>query len=208
MLKRFFPKQPNFFKILSELAVIATQAIELFERAVQKPQEMEAVVRKISDLEAKADTLVREGVDTLTKTFITPIEREHLHRLFLLSDEIIDLIYATSERMMMYRLTELTARSVKMISLTDQCVKQFRDMVENLDNMKTPTQLHKTILAIKKTENEIDREMRMGMAELYDSDLGIGRILKERDFILVLERVSDEIERSSQLIESILIDQA
>ncbi len=208
LLNRFFPKQPNFFQSLSDIADLALNAADLFQGILKSPADLETNTSKISEIELKCDQLVRQNIETLAATFITPIERDHLHSLYRMSDEIVDLIYASSERFVIYKITEVTPKTQEMINLTRECVKQFQDMVHNLDEMESPEQLKSVIRDIHKTENEIDKKMRHGMAELYDSNLGVSRILKERDLILVIERISDSIEEAAQLIEAILIDQA
>ena len=208
MLKRFFPKEPNFFKSLAEIADLAMKSAEHFEGMINNPAAFEKNAMAIKEIERHADTLVRHSIETIAQTFITPIEREHLHSLYILSDEVIDLIYATSERFTIYKLNEVSLPTQNMIRMTKSCVLQFQGMLHNLDEMAEPEQLKEFINGIDQLENEIDKTMRISMAELYDSDLGLARIMKERDIILMIERVSDEIQKVANLIEAILIDQA
>jgi len=61
-------------------------------------------------VEQEGDALTHEIMKKLNKTFITPIDREDLHALAASLDDILDLIWAAADRMVISSLPRLRAK--------------------------------------------------------------------------------------------------
>jgi predicted phosphate transport protein (TIGR00153 family) len=206
VMKRFFPKQPDFFKILSKMADLSWQTAQEFEGFLDPKNSSEAVSKKIADIEHEADDYVRDSIGILADTFITPIEREHLHALFVGTDSVIDLYHAASQRYHSYHLKTLSPETTELVKLTTDCSREFQKLIHRLDEIKSPEQIQKIIVDIHKIEKMADRKMRSSLAALYESGADVAQIFKERDMIIVLEKISDQIEDVTRLIETIVLD--
>ena len=68
-----------------------------------------AKCRRITDIEHETDTITHRCVEALHKTFITPIDRDDIHRLITRMDDIMDYVEAAAERIELYELTTMTA---------------------------------------------------------------------------------------------------
>ncbi len=208
VMKRFFPKQPDFFKILSKMADLSWDVSQEFEKFLDPQQSSKDVSAKVADIEHAADDHVRQSIKLLADTFITPIERNDLHALFVATDEVIDLYHAASQRYHSYGLKGMSTGATNLVKLTSNCVREFQELIHRLDEIDSPEQIEKIIVAIHKIEKAADHEMRSSLAALYDSGASVSQIFKERDMILVLERITDQIERVTRLIESVVLDKA
>lgn len=206
VMKRFFPKQPDFFKILSKMADLSWGVAQQFEGFLDPKNSSEAVSAKIADIEHEADALVKDSIGVLADTFITPIEREHLHALFVATDSVIDLYHAASQRFHAYKLKGVSPETAELIKLTTACTHEFQKLIHKLDQIKSPEPIQKLIAEIHKLEKQADRKMRSSLADLYDSGSNVAQIFKERDLIIVLEKISDQIEDVTRLIETIVLD--
>jgi hypothetical protein len=208
VMKRFFPKQPDFFKILSQMADLSWGVAQEFEKFLDSKHSSKDVSDKIADLEHQADDYVRSSIRLLADTFITPIERNDLHALFVATDEVIDLFHAASQRFHSYGMKGMSEGATQLVKLTTECAHEFKELIRRLDEIDSPEQIEKIIAKIHKIEKAADHSMRSSLAALYDSGSNISQILKERDMILILERISDQIERVTRLVESIVLDKA
>jgi uncharacterized protein Yka (UPF0111/DUF47 family) len=206
VMKRFFPKQPDFFKILSKMADLSWKTAEEFEGFLDPKNSPEKVAKAIADIEHEADDYVKDSIGVLADTFITPIEREHLHALFIGTDSVIDLYHAASQRFYAYKLKSVSAETAELMKLTNQCTHEFQKLIHRLDEIKSPEQIQKIITDIHKLEKLADKKMRSSLAALYDSGADVPQIFKERDLIIVLEKITDQMEEVTRLIETIVLD--
>ena len=208
VMKRFFPKQPDFFKILSKMADLSWSVSQEFEKFLDPNQSSKEISEQVAKIEHEADDHVRESIKILGDTFITPIERNDLHALFVATDEVIDLYHAASQRYYSYGLKGMSEGATNLVKLTTTCVREFQELIHRLDEIDSPDQIEVIIRSIHKIEKAADHQMRSSLAALYDSGASVAQIFKERDMILVLERITDQIERVTRLIESIVLDKA
>ena len=206
VMKRFFPKQPDFFKILSQMADLTLKVSQEFEGFLNPSLPPEQVAKSIADLEHEADDYVARSIKVLADTFITPIERDDLHALFVATDSVIDLYHAASQRFHAYRMKTVSAETAEMIRLTHSCVVEFHELILKLKDFKSPEPLEKISAKIHQLEKQADRKMRSSLASLYESNVDVAQIFKERDLIIVLEKISDQIKDVARLIEAIVLE--
>ena len=64
-------------------------------------------IKKIEDIEHKGDDLTHNILEDLDKTFITPIDKEDIHGLTELLDDVIDLINKTSKRFIVFKIIKI-----------------------------------------------------------------------------------------------------
>lgn len=64
--------------------------------------------RVCNNIEHETDVITHRCVEALHKTFITPIDRDSIHRLITKMDDIMDYVEAAAERVVMYELTAMT----------------------------------------------------------------------------------------------------
>jgi uncharacterized protein Yka (UPF0111/DUF47 family) len=206
MLKRFFPKQPNFFEQLSQMASICQKVAKEMEKFANESYDSTATAKVITDLEHDADALFRSSLQLLTDTFITPIEREHLHSLFLTMDDIVDSVHLVSQRVSIYKLPTLTEGTREMIQMSVSCIEHLQQLILKIDSIKEPTELHRLSREINKTASRVTVKMQHALLALYDSGAPMPSILKERDVIFVIQAVTVAAEKVTVVMEEILLD--
>ena len=68
------------------------------------------LIQRIGEIERSADKVTHETVSLLHKTFITPFDRDQIHRLITSMDDILDLIQDAAESMQLYDMQHAAAR--------------------------------------------------------------------------------------------------
>jgi len=63
----------------------------------------------VDEIETAADKITHETVSLLHRTFITPFDRDNIHRLITRMDDVMDYVEAAAERIALYELTVMTA---------------------------------------------------------------------------------------------------
>ena len=97
-LSRLMPREGKFFDLFDQHAqlVVAASAVlaELVRTFTREEGKREERIARILELEHSADRITRETVSLLHRTFVTPLDREDIHRLISAMDDVLDLIQA------------------------------------------------------------------------------------------------------------------
>src|SRR5512133_4406663 len=102
---RFIPRDAKFFDMFAEMSENLTEAARVLTQVLKtNSSDVEAGVRKIKDLEHRGDEMTHAVLKKLNQTFITPFDREDIHRLASSIDDVLDFVNAAAVRMLMYRI--------------------------------------------------------------------------------------------------------
>jgi uncharacterized protein Yka (UPF0111/DUF47 family) len=75
------PRDEGFFTLFNLQAAKMKKAAELLRAMFASPDRLEQFVSEIKTVEHEADTIVRDVGMRLDRSFITPLDREDIHRL-------------------------------------------------------------------------------------------------------------------------------
>jgi uncharacterized protein Yka (UPF0111/DUF47 family) len=70
--------------------------------------DLEHRVHAIESIEKQADKITYAALDLLHKTFITPIDREDIHKLINSMDDILDLMEDAAQTISLYDIKAIT----------------------------------------------------------------------------------------------------
>ena len=102
------PKEYSFFDFFEQHASKCVEGARLLLQLLHNVQSAEALAKEIKDVEHAGDKITHHTIETLHKTFITPIDREEIHQLISVMDDILDYIDAASQRILLYEIAEIT----------------------------------------------------------------------------------------------------
>src|SRR5687767_15297547 len=108
MFGRFLPKETSFFDFFEQHAALTVEGTKEFLSLVTTGANIDAKAKRISDIEHETDVITHRCVEALHKTFITPIDRDDIHRLITRMDDIMDFVEAGAERIALYELATMT----------------------------------------------------------------------------------------------------
>jgi uncharacterized protein Yka (UPF0111/DUF47 family) len=97
-----------------------------------------AKCRRISDIEHETDTITHRCVEALHKTFITPIDRDSIHRLITKMDDIMDYVEAGAERIELYEMTSMTNDARDLADVLHRSSLQVEAAIRGLRTLKDP----------------------------------------------------------------------
>ena len=107
MFGRFLPRETSFFDFFEQHAGLTIEGTKEFLSMVTTGANVATKCRRISDIEHETDTITHRCVEALHKTFITPIDRDSIHRLITRMDDIMDFVEAAAERIALYELPSM-----------------------------------------------------------------------------------------------------
>ncbi|HUR37596.1 MAG TPA: DUF47 family protein [Terriglobales bacterium] len=202
---RFVPRDEKFFKLFSEMTANVSAAAALLSRVLNDNGNVEADVQQLKQIEHKGDEITHEILMKLNKTFVTPLDREDIHRLASSLDDVLDYMYGAGERLVMYdiRATPLAARELAQIIIS-QC--------DGISRAVAQLESHDQVLAhcveVNRLENEADRISRGAIAALFRSDISPIELIKTKELLETLEIATDKAEDVANVLESIVLKSA
>ena len=81
MFGRLLPFEGRFFDLFNALAGEAVQASRELAALMESVDDVERRAFNIESIEKRGDKITRDTIETLHKTFITPLDRDDIHQL-------------------------------------------------------------------------------------------------------------------------------
>ena len=138
----------------------------------------------------------------LSKSFITPIDREDIYDLVATTDKVLDNIEEAADMIMLYRVGEISPFALRQAEVIAKATPLLK---ECMDNLEKPKGLDERIIAVNSLENDGDRIEREAIASLFDGDTQCTDIIKWKAIFETLEAAIDECEHVANVIESIVL---
>jgi predicted phosphate transport protein (TIGR00153 family) len=204
---RFFPKEIDFFEIFDRAALNLTKAATLLVALMENFDNIEQRAKEIYETEQEGDILTHEIMKKLNKTFITPIDREDLHALASSLDDVVDLIWASVDRLSVFKLTEPTKEVIVMSKDLLMTAEVIHKAIHKLKEKNYPY-VQEYCIEINRLENRIDRAFRDALGSLFDKIKDPILIIKWKEIYEHLEDASDKCEDVANVLEAIVLKYA
>ena len=208
MLGRFMPKEENFFELFNQHAALCVQGSQdLYQLMSDLPNGAEHS-RAIQSSEKKADKITHETIDLLHKTFITPLDRDEIHKLITTMDDILDLMEDVAEVINLYDVTQVTAEAVELALICVACCERVSAAVGKLHDMKNAKDILRISTEIDMLESDADRVMRAAISQLFRDENDFKRLMKLKAVYELLETITDKCEDVANILEGIVLENA
>ncbi|MBI1624950.1 MULTISPECIES: DUF47 domain-containing protein [Comamonas] len=209
---KLLPREGNFFEMFNQHADRIVEAAHAFSQLVANyndPHLREKYNADVDNAERAADRITHDVTKLLHKTFITPLDREHIHSLINTMDDVADLIQDSAETMALYDVRHMTEEITRLTDLCVRCCERVRDAVKLLDRLSDPSIVDatsKTCDEIDRLESDADRVMRAAMSKLFREEPDVREVIKLKAIYELLETVTDRCEDVANLIEGIVLE--
>jgi predicted phosphate transport protein (TIGR00153 family) len=208
MFGRLMPTEGKFFELFNQHAELCVKGATEMLALMSNFDDLENRVQAIEILEKQADKVTHATIDMLHKTFITPIDRDDIHKLITRMDDILDLMEDAGQTVLLYDLKEVTPEAKRLAELVLAGVEQVRDAVALLHNMKNSRQILAICEQIDRIESDADHVMRAAMSKLFRDEPDVRNLIKLKAIYELLETVTDRCEDVANIIEGIIVENA
>ncbi len=202
------PREERFFELFKQHAAEIVQGARELVGLMNGFEDLQRRVYNIESAEKRADKITRSAIDLLHKTFITPIEREDIHRLITNMDDILDLIEDAAQSFLMYDIRAVTPEAQRLAELCVACAEKVQAAVGLLHKPDGLSQVLALCEDIDRLESEADHVMRSAMAKLFRDEPDVRQLIKLRAIYELMESVTDRGEDVANIIEGIVIETA
>jgi predicted phosphate transport protein (TIGR00153 family) len=176
---------------------------------MQDYENREPHARAIDEAEHAADRITAETIRLLHKTFITPIDRDHIHQLVNAMDDICDLIQDTTETLTLYDLRYITPECPRLADIAVKCAERVQEVVRLLAKPNDGIDaLTKTCEEIDRLESDADRVLRSAMSRLFREEQDVRELIKLKEIYELLEAITDRCLDVANLAEGISLENA
>jgi len=209
---KLLPREGNFFELFNQHGghmVDASRAFMLMIQNYDDHVQREKLANDVINAERAADRVTHEVNRMLHKTFITPIDREQIHRLIDAMDDIVDLLQDTTETMSLYDVRAMTEEVLRLGDISARCCERVQHAVSLLPKInegEVAEAAIKTCEEIDKLESDADRVMRAAMSKLFREEPDVRELIKLKTIYELLESISDRCEDVANLIEGVVLE--
>lgn len=204
---RFIPRDESFFDLFDDAAKNVLQCTLRLKELLDDFSDLEQKQKEIKRLEHAGDEITHTILERLNTTFLTPIDRDDIHRLATQLDDVIDLMDAAANRMKLYKIDEPTEDSRRLAGVLVECAKLIVEALEELKNSKFDAILRKCV-EIHTQENEGDRIEQHALSALFEDGHSPIDIIKWKDIYEDLEDAIDRSEDVANILEAIVLKNA
>lgn len=208
MFGKLIPRETSFFDFFAQHAALTVEGTSEFLSMVSTGANIESKAQRIKDIEHETDVITHRCVEALHKTFITPIDRDDIHRLITKMDDIMDFVEAAAERIALYELTTMTADVKDLADVLHRSAVHVEVASKHLRNLKDPQTIFKTCVDINRLENEADAILRRAVARLFKEEKDPIMVIKWKEIYESLEAATDRCEDVANIIEGVVLENA
>jgi uncharacterized protein len=199
------PRERAFFDLLERAADGVAEGARELAALVDELPHGEDRWRRIQDLEHAGDDLTHRILALLANTFVTPMDRQDIHRLASWLDDVLDSQEAVSDLLILHAVAEpipqLRQQAEVLVRATEAVVQVMRSLRSYGANGRTWAD-------ITRLEREGDRVYRRGVAALFSGDYRAMDVLKWKDILSEMEQAIDRCEDIADTVESIVLKHA
>lgn len=208
MFGRLMPTEGKFFELFIQHADLCVKGAKEMVGLMSNFDDLENRVHAIESIEKQADKVTYAALDLLHKTFITPIDRDDIHKLITNMDDILDLLEDAGQTISLYDIKAVTPEAKRLAELCLSCAEKVKAAVGLLHSMDNSTQILALCEEIDRFESDADHVMRAAMSKLFRDEPDVRTLIKLKAIYEILETVTDRCEDVANVIEGIIVENA
>jgi hypothetical protein len=207
MFGRLLPKEGRFFDLFNAHSEQIVRAAHELKAVMDDYANRDEHARLVDEAEHAADRITADTIRLLHKTFITPIDRDHIHQLVNAMDDICDLIQDATETLTLYDIHNITPEAARLADISLKCCERVKDIVHQLGekDQKFET-IVKTCEEIDRLESDADRVLRAAVSRLFREEQDVREVIKMKAIYELLEAVTDRCLDVANLAEGISLE--
>lgn len=209
LFSKLMPREGRFFDLFERHADLTLEASTVLAELLRGFDDRAARatrIARIEELEHAADRVTRETVALLHSTFVTPLDRDDIHRLISRMDDVLDLIQDAAEALSLYDIQKLTEESRALAELLRECCVRVQRAVRLLRRADDGPETLRLCHEIDGLESQADRVMRAAISKLFREEQDVRQLIKLETIYQLLESATDQCEDVANLIEGVVLE--
>jgi hypothetical protein len=202
---RLIPRETKFFEIFENMASNVTEGARVLHQILQTFENVEAGVQRIKEIEHRGDDMTHAVMTKLNQTFITPFDREDIHRLASSLDDVLDFVNAAGQRLVLYKIRRAPSPAAELAGLI---VRQSEELTKAVSLLEKNKHVLEHCVEINRLEDEADSVCREAIANLFENEKDPIELIKMKELYEVLEMATDKAEDAANVLEAVVLKSA
>jgi hypothetical protein len=202
---RLIPREQKFFRMFTDVSENLIEGARLLHDMLKNPVDLQSRTKRLQEVEHRGDEMTHNIIRMLNQTFITPFDREDIHRLTSSLDDVLDFVNGAAVRMALYRITAPPPAAADLAALI---VSQSEELSKGVSLLESNKKVLDHCTEVNRLENEADRISRRAIAELFDQEKDPIQLIKIKELYEVLETATDKAEDAANVLEAVVLKSA
>ena len=205
MAFRLIPREARFFDDFVALAEQIQKGAALLEEMLAPDRPIWDKADEIKEVEHKCDFITHEIIQRLHRTFVTPLDREDIHTLARILDDVMDAIDASAAIVRLYQIERVRPDARELARLVAASCEQVVIAMKALERRYGVAE---PAVEINRLENEADRAHQNAVRRLFDEEQNPVTIIKWKEILDFLEAATDRCEDVANVLEGVVVKHA
>jgi predicted phosphate transport protein (TIGR00153 family) len=205
---RLRPKSEVFYRFFAAAGENLIAGANLLAELTGPKADAQSVAERLVDVEHANDDVTHQLLSTLNSTFVTPFDREDIHRLGSSLDDVVDHMEAAGNLVYLYQLSSLPALPREMNAIVDLLVSSAEVTAEAMGRLRGLRDLEPYWIEVNRLENEADKVYRMLLVRLFSGEYDALTVLKLKEVADELEAAADGFEHVANTVQGIAVKES
>ena len=197
------PREIAFFEMFQKAAHNMIEGSRLLKHMMEDFRNPVEQARRIKDIEHIGDGITHDIALKLNQTFITPLDREDIHGLASVLDDILDLVEAVADRFVVFKVPKPTETAIKLANILYQSAVAVGAGIDQLG--KPHADVSQYFVLVNSLENEADRITRDVISKLFEEEKDPIAVIKWKEIYENFEEGTDRCEDVANILERIAL---
>lgn len=207
LLDWLIPADTSFFDHVEAAAQAAVQAAGLLDTLLhcEDRDAQSSLLEAIHEAEHAGDRALKNLMDNLHRTFVTPIDREDLYHLTAAIEDVSDLISSTARHLATHQITRIPEGSHELAQVLLTATHEFNTAVGLLRSLDGKDRIRAHCQALHHLEHEADVIFRLRLGDLFGREKNAVVLIQHKEFLEGLENAVDQCAIVAGVLEAIVL---
>lgn len=196
-----------YFDNFVACATYALEASKLLEKVMCNfnRDDLDSHLAEMHEIEHSADRKKHALLDTLSKAFITPIDREDISSMSQTLDEITDKLEDVIIRIYYNQVRTIRPDAIELAKTVTCCCAEVCELLKEFSNFRHSKTIRDHIVKINSYEEQADKLFIKCMYDLHSSCENVLDIIAWREIYKYLEKCADAAEHTADVVETVIM---
>jgi hypothetical protein len=196
------PRAQHFFDDFVGLSTEIQQGARLLREMLSVDPPDAAKAHAIKNVEHNCDGRTRAIIDSVNRTFVTPLDREDIHALAIALDDVMDAIDAAGAVTRLYKIASVRPGALRLADIVCESMDRITEALAALEKRHGVLEI---VARINQLEHEADRVHQDAIVALFDEERDPITVIKWKEIFDFLEAATDRCEDVSNLLEGVVV---
>lgn len=205
VIRFLLPREDHFYDFLEQQARAAAEGAKALAMFTEHDEPVERARAAVQKCEHEGDAIVHAMEEALAKTFVTPIDREDLHRLSSELDTVLDLTNGAIRACSMLGVDKPTPAMRQLVKILLDCTHRIDIVMPKLRRHEY-AEIVSCARELRQIEKEADTVYREAVSSLFkDPAVDAKQLIREKTVLEDLENAIDQCDSIADVLANLAV---